>query len=874
MEDDIAEKLRRENSEQFFILVRMHLSFIIDMNTDENDSPTDKPKSFKWGFSKKSKSVTSENSNRCNINPNKAIEIFLLTDENVIQLYQLIDILSDEKNVCQEGIFRRTGSLSRQQQLRKLLVLGGTLSVDGSEELPFSVHDMASVLKGMLADTPEPLLLNQNYQAYCHLAATNFSDGRLLQNCESRLIDALRLLLLLLPALDRRLAQRLLMLLHQTTLHESSNRMSPSALSTMFSPHVMCPRRLSPEALHTDSQSFSPILSFMIERAPVLFTTPPQLAADIAAYLSRRQQRRLLSPNGEDLNESVSEHTAANTIFTFVDRQMSGVADSKDGVKANASTTTVTDTALAQLYAHIQALPESQNKRRLIKQFNRENGCGTPLQFQRAQKQKSIGQSLKKHIFNKSLMSKTVKKSLMLHDQGFGYQSITESPTCKPNLKTVTVESTLNDTPKLSNDPELMNTPVKSTIGVANPPRAIESPKRGQSPDLSATPRVLRMKLESNLLLTSTPQVANILLGADLTGNCSTPIVSNHIMRRGSMSPITKSTQKMPKAMQESIMTPRSRKPVIINCDPPTSLQQSINKDHSTIRNETMHACDSSLTSSTSSSSRSIKNDSDFVSTDESCPSTSYCIKYKRINSADSSKFGAKFSSAPYSNLTNADFAKKKKRIFQESFSNKSNDSERRLYSLDQSDSEIINERLLETSDTEQNLKDKKTASLTAPFRQYLQCRSIFTKSPVDLSFVSEPDDFGEMKVENVQNMSENKMSASLLYFLNGNRIEDFSDMSHQKVLLEKSKCNSNYGKMSETLEDNVNKENVSPGNKRLASQIDNIDDMKKVLLTKKDSKYKKSNTLNNPIQDSFELNECKDYIDCDVRITLRETNL
>ncbi|XP_077295177.1 rho GTPase activating protein at 54D isoform X2 [Arctopsyche grandis] len=750
MEDDIAEKLRRENSEQFFILVRMHLSFIIDMNTDENDSPTDKPKSFKWGFSKKSKSVTSENSNRCNINPNKAIEIFLLTDENVIQLYQLIDILSDEKNVCQEGIFRRTGSLSRQQQLRKLLVLGGTLSVDGSEELPFSVHDMASVLKGMLADTPEPLLLNQNYQAYCHLAATNFSDGRLLQNCESRLIDALRLLLLLLPALDRRLAQRLLMLLHQTTLHESSNRMSPSALSTMFSPHVMCPRRLSPEALHTDSQSFSPILSFMIERAPVLFTTPPQLAADIAAYLSRRQQRRLLSPNGEDLNESVSEHTAANTIFTFVDRQMSGVADSKDGVKANASTTTVTDTALAQLYAHIQALPESQNKRRLIKQFNRENGCGTPLQFQRAQKQKSIGQSLKKHIFNKSLMSKTVKKSLMLHDQGFGYQSITE----------------------------------------------------------------------------------------------------------------------------ESIMTPRSRKPVIINCDPPTSLQQSINKDHSTIRNETMHACDSSLTSSTSSSSRSIKNDSDFVSTDESCPSTSYCIKYKRINSADSSKFGAKFSSAPYSNLTNADFAKKKKRIFQESFSNKSNDSERRLYSLDQSDSEIINERLLETSDTEQNLKDKKTASLTAPFRQYLQCRSIFTKSPVDLSFVSEPDDFGEMKVENVQNMSENKMSASLLYFLNGNRIEDFSDMSHQKVLLEKSKCNSNYGKMSETLEDNVNKENVSPGNKRLASQIDNIDDMKKVLLTKKDSKYKKSNTLNNPIQDSFELNECKDYIDCDVRITLRETNL
>ncbi|XP_033254939.1 rho GTPase-activating protein 19-like [Drosophila miranda] len=39
-----------------------------------------------------------------------------------------------------------------------------------------------------------------------------------------------------------------------------------------------------------------------------------------------------------------------------------------------------TDTALAQLYAHIQSLPESSKKRRLIKQFNKQNGQGTPLQ--------------------------------------------------------------------------------------------------------------------------------------------------------------------------------------------------------------------------------------------------------------------------------------------------------------------------------------------------------------------------------------------------------------------------------------------------------------------------------------------------------------
>lgn len=76
---------------------------------------------------------------------------------------------------------------------------------------------------------------------------------------------------------------------------------------------------------------------------------------------------------GEDLNESVSERTAASTVFTFVDRQMSGVTGNDTAGGAT------TDAALAQLYAYIQALPESHNKRRLIKQFNRENGNGTVL---------------------------------------------------------------------------------------------------------------------------------------------------------------------------------------------------------------------------------------------------------------------------------------------------------------------------------------------------------------------------------------------------------------------------------------------------------------------------------------------------------------
>lgn len=82
------------------------------------------------------------------------------------------------------------------------------------------------------------------------------------------------------------------------------------------------------------------------------------------------------------MERSISESTAANTVFSFVDRERT----------AQENVTNPTETALAQLYAHIQSLPESHKKKRLIKQFNKENGQGTP-------RTKSIGDSIKVLIF-------------------------------------------------------------------------------------------------------------------------------------------------------------------------------------------------------------------------------------------------------------------------------------------------------------------------------------------------------------------------------------------------------------------------------------------------------------------------------------------
>jgi len=53
----------------------------------------------------------------------------------------------------QEGIFRKTGSVARQHELK----------ANVNQQLPlnlqeYTAHDVASVMKSILADLPEPLL--------------------------------------------------------------------------------------------------------------------------------------------------------------------------------------------------------------------------------------------------------------------------------------------------------------------------------------------------------------------------------------------------------------------------------------------------------------------------------------------------------------------------------------------------------------------------------------------------------------------------------------------------------------------------------------------------------------------------------------------
>lgn len=182
---------------------------------------------------------------------------------------------------------------------------------------------------------------------------------------EQHLLNSMQLLLLLLPDENRQLTNHVIEMLHAVTQHAEANKMSPENLATLFAPHLICPRNLPPEALHYVAKKMSSIIAYMIYKGAEIFEVPGKLSTDIRAYFLERRRKKTMSPE-HTLDDSISDISTVNTVYTFVDRERTAAAHTANN----------TDTELAQLYAHIQSLPESSKKRRLIKQFNKQNGQG------------------------------------------------------------------------------------------------------------------------------------------------------------------------------------------------------------------------------------------------------------------------------------------------------------------------------------------------------------------------------------------------------------------------------------------------------------------------------------------------------------------
>ena len=177
-------KMKRLVPDQFHCLVKMHLSFLLDLTTDdcnceflyESDALIATPTKKKSFFSATPKRKTTGSSNK------GVMEGAPLTQEGVCQVFQIIEYLKRPNNLRLEGIFRKHGNIKKQNALKERLNKGIAVDLDSEE---FTVHECASTLKNFLSDLPEPLLTDAYYKAHCQVATMDDST------CTSKKIQCL-----------------------------------------------------------------------------------------------------------------------------------------------------------------------------------------------------------------------------------------------------------------------------------------------------------------------------------------------------------------------------------------------------------------------------------------------------------------------------------------------------------------------------------------------------------------------------------------------------------------------------------------------------------------------------------------------------------
>lgn len=397
------EQLREQHKSELIALVEMHLSFCIEVTTEEWDKITahvkreeeeaEKNSTKHHGKNSHNKyftSGTSIESNKTNgkFAPPKEKELASnifgtpLTPASLRQAMILIEFLNEDENYLLEGIFRKSGTQERQQDLRFMLNNGVKVDLKANR---FTPVDVSCVLKEFIQKLPEPLLTNNHFELHYELAKTLRTETPPdeVETKNAKRLKIIQLLLHLLPELNRDFFMSIMALLHRVAQAIDVTRMDERSLATMFGQHLLCPRNWTPKQVQKNIDTIVDAMDFLLVNYDTLFSGPRELVLDaekkierhkLAAIAAQKERtktddidgstKRFVQPgtNPAHMDEEDGEN---HTVVTFCQRK-----DPQD---------TITDQALAELYAQVQAMPETPQKRKLIKQFNRQNGLGTPM---------------------------------------------------------------------------------------------------------------------------------------------------------------------------------------------------------------------------------------------------------------------------------------------------------------------------------------------------------------------------------------------------------------------------------------------------------------------------------------------------------------
>ena len=259
----------------------------------------------------------------------------------------------------------------------------------------FTPVDTSCVLKDFISSLPEPLLTDNHFELYFELAKAirkEIPESEIKEKNVKRL-KIVQLLIHLLPALNREFFISVMALLNKVARSIDVTKMDERSLATIFGQHMLCPRSWTPKQVSKNIDIITDAMEFLLLNYDRLFSGPKALVIDAKQKLAKRlgnnQTGNLSSncagggggdaldsfnsptsnlypqlANGGGIDDDGSSSEENNTVLTFCQRKQ--------------QQETITDEALAELYAHVQSMPKSPHKKKLIKQFNMQNGFGTP----------------------------------------------------------------------------------------------------------------------------------------------------------------------------------------------------------------------------------------------------------------------------------------------------------------------------------------------------------------------------------------------------------------------------------------------------------------------------------------------------------------
>ncbi|XP_050397345.1 rho GTPase-activating protein 19 [Patella vulgata] len=552
-------RLRNVMPNKYTELCLMHLSFLLDLDGskledlgDTEPKQDNKKRGCSTPFSKKKE---------------KTLFGSPITQGNIAQIYQLIEFLSRPENIRKEGIFRKCGNCNRQKLLKEWLIQGS--SNLGLDDGTFSAHDSAVVLKNYLQDLPEPLLTEKHFQCYRQILDMGkyLRSDKEKQIAKEKQVKAIQVLILMLPRENALLLECVLDLLHRVS-KVSENMMTANSLGTIFAPHLLCSRKMTALELHALSGCCTQITTLMIENAPQLFKIPQELAIDVSNFWKQMEDpASVMKTNSEKLeNFSKSKQKnnsgpAINTVICYNDRQ------------GQLTKETDTQVALAGLYAHVHAMPDSAKKKKLLKQFQRANRPSTPKSNKHS-RSKTFGESLKKHfpVLHKhkrndsndpcsttSGLAWAVTKPITIEESGNDKVTIiscgTTTTPCTPSTPR-TNPRRIGPTSPAVHVVDMWQSPLPKSRKRPSDESNENIPKK-ESRKSPVTESLPVAEKEISFLKRNAP-IKKILV---FTPEHNKPVAL--------VSPITQSVIKASKECQKAILTPRSRKPMQYIQSPP-----------------------------------------------------------------------------------------------------------------------------------------------------------------------------------------------------------------------------------------------------------------------------------------------------------------